>query len=82
MRQWLKVGNSSNHFRTDPGTIYNSAGGSKIRDTVTKVLLGYIVAEAVDSFVDTLKFRHDVIEKYGTQASKPNKSELRSSWCF
>ena len=65
-----------------PGTIYNSAGGSKIRDTVTKVLLGYIVAEAVDSFVDTLKFRHDVIEKYGTQASKPNKSELRSSWCF
>jgi len=65
-----------------PGTIYQSAGGDKIRDTVTKVLLGYIVSEAVGSFVDLLKFRLDVIEKYGTQACKPNKSELRSYWCF
>jgi len=40
----------------DPGTIYKSAGGDKIRDTVTKVLLGYIVAEAVGAFVETLKF--------------------------
>lgn len=65
-----------------PGTIYNSAGGDKIRDTVTKVLLGYIVSEAVDSFVDTLKFRADVISKYGTHVCKPNMSELRSYWCF
>lgn len=65
-----------------PGTIYNSAGGDKIRDTVTKVLLGYIVSEAVDSFVDTLKFRRDVISKYGTQVCQPNISELRSYWCF
>lgn len=65
-----------------PGTIYNSSGGDKIRDTVTKVLLGYIVSEAVDGFVETLKFRHDVIEKYGTQACALNKSEMRSSWCF
>ncbi len=65
-----------------PGTIYKSAGGDKIRDTVTKVLLGYIVSEAVDAFVETLKFRHDVIEKYGTQACALNKSEMRSCWCF
>lgn len=65
-----------------PGTIYQSAGGDNIKNTVTKVLLGYIVSEAVQSFVDILKFRPDVIEKYGTQACKPNKSELRSCWCF
>jgi len=65
-----------------PGTIYNSAGGDKIRDTVTKVLLGNIVAGAVDDFADILKFRPDVIEKYGTLSCTPNKSELRSSWCF
>lgn len=65
-----------------PKTIYSSAGGEMIKDTVTKVLLGYIVSEAVSSFVDILKFRADVIEKYGTQICKPNKSELRSCWCF
>jgi len=65
-----------------PGTIYKSAGGDKIRDTVTKVLLGYIVAEAVGAFVETLKFRQEVIEKYGTGACALNKSEMRSCWCF
>lgn len=65
-----------------PETIYQSAGGDTIRSTVTKVLLGYIVSEAVSSFVDTLKFRADVIAKYGTQSCIPNKSELRSCWCF
>lgn len=65
-----------------PETIYKSAGADKIRSTVTKVLVGYVVAEAVGGFVDILKFRPDVIEKYGTQACEVNKSELRSCWCF
>ena len=53
-----------------------------MQQSLTKVLLGYIVSEAVDSFVDELKFRADTIGKYGTDACKPNKSELRSYWCF
>lgn len=65
-----------------PGVIYNSAGGEKISATVTKVLLGYIVSDAVKSFVDVLNFRTDVISKYGTYNCQPNKSELRSYWCF
>lgn len=65
-----------------PATIFNSAGADKIRSTVTKILVGYLVAGAVDEFVDILKFPQRVIEKYATQACEVNKSELRSCWCY
>lgn len=65
-----------------PKIIYSSSGGDAIKATVTKVLLGYIVSDAVDSFVETLKFRRDVIEKYGTKKCETNKVQMRSSWCL
>lgn len=65
-----------------PETIYGAAGGDKIKSTVTKQLLGYIVEEAVDGFVDILKFRRDIISKYSTPECALNKSQMRSSWCF
>lgn len=65
-----------------PDVIYESAGGNAIKATVTKQLLGYIVADAVDGFVEALKFRRDVIAKYATPVCALNKAQMRSSWCF
>lgn len=61
-------------------TIYQSAAGKQIVETITTTLIGYIKPSAVDSFVDLLGYDREVIAQCATSSFEPSSRELRSHW--
>ncbi len=60
--------------------IYRSSVGDDILQNIAYKLVGYITAEAVDSFVEILKYERQIIARYATEGYRPSARELRSNW--
>lgn len=61
-------------------TIYNSAAGKQIIETITTTLIGYIKPSAVESFVELLGYDREIITQCATPGFEPSGRELRSHW--
>jgi hypothetical protein len=64
----------------DPDSIAKSPGGTKIFQNMTTQLIGRIQPTAVDSFVDILKYPHEIIARNATEGFFPKKEGIYSQW--
>jgi hypothetical protein len=64
----------------DPDTIAQSKAASKILQNLTTRLIGRIQPVAIDSFVQILKYPHEIIARNASESFFPRKEGIYSQW--